>query len=837
MEDLLRDLRYAIRALSNSPGFTFVAILTLALGIGVNSTIFSLVNAILLKPLPVEAPEELVDIYGHTETSSSHDTSSYPNYLDYRQQSETLSGIMGYTNFFANLSIQGSSELVVGELVTDNYFSVLGVQPALGRAFSPDEFAAPGAAPVAILSHPFWQTRFAGDPGVLGQTLRMNGIVYTVIGVAPKSFGGMFPAVTAQMWVPVAMVEEVEPLGNQRNSGRSPGDTRLERRGQHWLWLKGRMNPGVAVEEVRTELDGIAARLSQQYPETNALERLTLLRTNDVAVNPDFDRTLMPAGMVLLGAVGLVLLVACANLANMLLARAATRRRELAIRLAIGANRGQVIRQLFTESMALALAGGTVALLLAFWLARLIARFQPPLPIELGLDITPDWRVLLFTLAAAALTGIVFGLIPALRASRPDLVPALKDTGEGPSRRGRRVELRDALVVVQVAVSLVLLVAGSLMVRSLGAAQRVDLGYDLDRTAYLGLAMEMNGYDSEQAGIFYESGRLRLDALPEVESVGLTSRVPLSLNNNGFGVFIDGHQSSGSDRPYVMDGASVDENYFEALALTVVAGRGIEPSRAGVPALMGGPAVPDRRDRGGLQGGHPRRGTQALSPPAATAAIRLRQLPGAHDDAGRRAGAGPGARAPVPRPRSGIPRHGHHAGVGRRAPLPHSRRRLAHRCLRTPGLGIGSRGPLRRHRLLREPPGAGDRRPQGAGGRDQSRGGTGPSPGHGARGNRRSRRCRPCGPERTLPLERAVRRLVRPRELPGRLRRARPGGGARELDPGAPGVPGGSHGGAQGRVAGLASGAVRSPRSSLSIRRAWRRGAEVPLELQERDRH
>jgi predicted permease len=578
MEDLLRDLRYALRGLRNAPGFTFVAILTLALGIGVNSTIFSLVNAILLKPLPVEAPEELVDIYGHTETSSSHDTSSYPNYLDYRQQSETLSGLMGYTNFFANLSIQGSSELVVGELVTDNYFSVLGVQPAMGRAFSPDEFDAPGASPVVILSHPFWQTRFAGDPGVLGQTLRMNGIVYTIIGVAPQSFGGMFPAVTAQMWVPVAMVEEVEPLGNQRNSGRSPGDTRLERRGQHWLWLKGRMNPGVEVEEVRAELDGIAARLSQQYPETNDLERLAILRTNDVAVNPDFDRTLMPAGMVLLGAVGLVLLVACANLANMLLARAATRRRELAIRLAMGANRGQVIRQLFTESMVLALAGGAVAMMLAFWLARLIARFQPPLPIDLGLDITPDWRVLLFTLAAAALTGVVFGLIPALRASRPNLVPALKDTGEGPSKRGRRVELRDALVVVQVAVSLVLLVAGSLMVRSLGAAQRVDLGFDLDRTAYLGLAMEMNGYDRERAGVFYESGRLRLDAMPEVEAVGLTSRVPLSLNNNGFGVFIDGHQSSGSDRPYIMDGASVDESYFDALGLTVVAGRGIEPA-------------------------------------------------------------------------------------------------------------------------------------------------------------------------------------------------------------------------------------------------------------------
>ncbi len=575
MEDLGQDLRYAVRGLLKAPGFTVVAVITLALGIGVNATIFSLVNAVLLKPLPVESPERLVDIYGHSANSTSHNTNSYPNYLDYRADTETLSDLMGFTNFFANLSIDGSSELVVGELVTESYFGVLGIRPALGRAFSPDEFASPGAAPVAVLSHPFWRTRFAADPDVLGRTFRMNGIVYTILGVAPQGFGGMFPAVSAQMWVPTAMVEEVEPLGNQRGSGGGPGATRLDRRGQHWLWLKGRMETGVELPQVRAEFEGMAARLSAQYPETNELERVKVLATNDVAINPDFDSTVMPAGLVLLGAVGLVLLVACANLANMMLARASSRRRELAVRLALGASRGRVVRQMLTESMVLALTGGVAALFLASGLARLIARFQPPLPIDLGLDIAPDWRVLVFTLLAAMATGVVFGLVPALRASRPNLVPALKDTGEAGGGKGRKVELRDGLVVVQVAVSLVLLVAGALLVRSLGAAQQVDVGYDMDQVAFMGLAMEMNGYDGAEAGVFYESGRLRLEALPEVQAVGLTSRVPLSLNNNGFGVFIDGHQTAGDDRPYFMDGAYVDEGYFDALGLTIVSGRGI----------------------------------------------------------------------------------------------------------------------------------------------------------------------------------------------------------------------------------------------------------------------
>jgi predicted permease len=576
MDDLLQDLRYAIRGLRKSPAFTVVAIVTLALGIGVNSSIFSLVNAVLLRPLPVESPEQLVDIYGHTSTSSSHDSNSYPNYLDYREQSETLSGLIGYTNFFGNLSIEGSSELVIGEIVTEDYFSVLGIRPTLGRAFLREEYSAPSAYPVAVLSHVFWQSRFGGDPDILGRTFRMNGIVYQVIGVAPESFGGMFPAVTAQMWIPTAMVEEIEPLGNQRNSGASQGETRLERRGQHWLWLRGRMKPDADIRQVRAEIEGTAARLSAQYPETNERERVTVLSTNEVAINPDFDRAVAPVGMLLLGAVGLVLLVACANLANMLLARASTRRRELAVRVAVGASSGRVIRQLLTESMLLAVGGGGIAMILSAWLSGLIGRLQPPLPINLGFDIAPDWRVLVFTLVAAVVTGLAFGLLPAVRASRPDLVPALKDTGEGPGGQGRRIELRDALVVVQVALSLVLLIGGALLVRSLGAAQDVDFGYDVDRVAYLGLAMEMNGYDAKQSAELLEAGRLRLAALPEVQAVGLTSRVPLSLNNNGFGIYIDGHQTSGDDRRYVMDGASVDEAYFDAFGLRLLEGRAIE---------------------------------------------------------------------------------------------------------------------------------------------------------------------------------------------------------------------------------------------------------------------
>jgi predicted permease len=574
MADAARNLRHAIRGLRRSPGFTIVAIVTLALGIGVNATIFSVVNSVLLRPLPVERPDELVNIYGRATESTSHDAISYPNYLDYRAQTQTLDGLIAHTNFFANLSVDGSSELVIGEVVSDNYFDVLGVRPAIGREFTRDEFAAPGVAPVAILSHSFWQSRFGGDADITRRTVRLNGTVYSIIGVAPEKFGGMFPAVTAQMWIPLAMVDQVEPVGSHRNTGGA-GTTFFDGRGRHFVWLKGRMAPGVTAQQVAAEVDIIAARLAAQHPE-NARERATVVRTNGVAISPDFDGTVAPAAVVLLAAVGLVLLVACANLANMMLARAAARRREMAVRAAIGASRTRLVAQLLTESLVVSLAGGAAAVLVAYSLTGLLARFQPPLPIDLGLDVALDWRVLLFTLVVALATGIAFGLVPALRSSRPDLVSGLKDAGSGEGGRPRRVELRDALVVAQVAFSLMLLVVGALLARSLGAAANVDLGYDAARTAYLSVGLEMNGYGVDDGSAFVVAGKNRLESLSGVQAVGLASRVPQSLNNNGFGIFIDGHPSTVADRPITLDGASVDEDYFDALDLRIVAGRGIE---------------------------------------------------------------------------------------------------------------------------------------------------------------------------------------------------------------------------------------------------------------------
>jgi predicted permease len=575
METLRQDIRYAARGLLKAPGFTLVALLTLALGIGVNSSIFSVVNAILFRPLPVERPDELVDIYGRQSTASEHGTHSYPNYLTYRDATSTLSQLIGHSNFFANLSIEGSSDLVVGELVTDNYFQALGVRPALGRTFAPDEASVIGASAYAVISDRFWKTRFAGAPNVVGKTFRLNGTTYSIIGVAPPEFRGMIPAVTTQMWIPATMGEKVEPFGNMRVSGRSPGNTRFERRGQHWLRLKGRMKPGVTIAQVRAEFDGLVRRLGEQFPESMGKERIAVVPTSDVRINPDLDKTIAPAGLLLVAAVGLVLVVACANLANLMLARAAGRRREIALRAALGAARTRLLRQLLTESLLLALVGGALALPLAVGLSALVSRVRPPLPIDIGLAISPDWRVLVFTLVVAIATGVVFGLVPALSASRPDLVPALKGASASVAKRVR-VELRDALVVVQIAVSLVLVVGGALMVRSVLAAGRVPLGFDGDRTAFVTLALEMNGYDRERGGRFLETGLQRLQSLPQVEAVALTSRLPLSLNNNGFSLHITG-QEQPNNRPFAIDGAFVDERYFAALRLTILAGRGIMP--------------------------------------------------------------------------------------------------------------------------------------------------------------------------------------------------------------------------------------------------------------------
>ncbi len=575
MDTLLQDVRYAARGLRKAPGFTAVAAITLMLGIGVNTTIFSVVNAILLRPLPVEDPAQVVAVYGtKTNGGGSHDSSSYLDYLDLREQAQTLSGLVAYTNFFANLVLDGRSEIIVGEIVSDGYFDVLGVQPAVGRSVTSEEFVTEGTHPVAIISDYMWRTRFGADAEMLGKPVRLNSTAYTIVGVAGADFGGMFPGVTAQLWVPLAMVEEIEPLGNVNTSPSASGDSWLDRRGHRFLWMRGRLQEDVNLEQARAELTGIMARLAEEHPMSNELQTVSLVAANSVRFNPDIDGAVTPAGTLILAVVGLVLLVACANIANMLLARASARGKEVAIRLAMGAGRGRLVRQLLTESLILSLFGGGLGLLLAAWLTRLMGRLDLGLPIEVAADFAVDQSVFGFTVIVSIATGVVFGLVPALRASRPDLVPALKAADAGTESGRKRIELRDALVVVQVAVSIVLLIGGALMVRSLLNAQRTDIGFDVDRIGFLSAALEMVGYDEASGKAFVDTARLRLESTAGVQSVTVTTRVPQSVNNNGFGLFIA--QTSATDRPHAVDGAYVDERYFETFEIPILAGRGIE---------------------------------------------------------------------------------------------------------------------------------------------------------------------------------------------------------------------------------------------------------------------
>jgi len=575
--DLIADLRFAVRMLRTQPLFTIVAVLTLAVGIGANTALFTVINTLLLQPLPARDPDRLVSVYT-TSLNIEHSTSSLPDWHDLRRMSTTLEDLAGYSGMFVNVTREGRAELLTGEIVTDNYFDLLGIPMALGREFTPAENEAPGAHPVAVLGYDYWQEEFAGSPDVAGQTLTLNGTPFTIIGVAPPEFRGRFPSVRAAMWIPTMMAEVVDP-GGLIDTVPSPGETRMERRGNRWLFMVGRMAEGVAIESVRAELGTIMGVLAEDYPGSNEGREARVLPAGSVRIHPALDPVVSGASAILLGLVGLVLLVACANVAGMLLARAAGRRREIAVRLALGAGPRRIMRQLLTESLLLAVLGGAAGLLMAVWLVQLLAVLQPPqLTVSIDMALVMDGRVFLFALLATAVSGIVFGLAPALQTARLDLTPYLKEMSALGSRPGRGGRLRTVLVVGQLAVSTLLLVAAGLMAVSLANARDVDPGVDLDRVAVFSTSLEMIGYDAEGAKQLFEHLREILISRPDVEAVSVTARAPLSFNIWSRDLYLEGHQQSPEDDPYLEDITIADEDYFETVGVPILNGRSFRRS-------------------------------------------------------------------------------------------------------------------------------------------------------------------------------------------------------------------------------------------------------------------
>jgi putative ABC transport system permease protein len=571
MEDeMFQDLRFGARMLLKQKGFTAVAVLSLALGIGANTAIFSLAEALLWGALPATNNDRLFTL---VRGDGSGPSFSYPDYLDYRGRNRVFAGVAAYEPITLAFGAGDRSGVMMGELVTSNFFEVLGAPMTQGRAFLPEEDRAPGAHPVVVVSHDFWQRRFGGDPQLVGKTVMFNNHSFTVVGVAAERFAGASTPSRADVWVPMMMRAAVNPKGGPL----------LNDRQAETLWAIGRLKASVTSAQAEAELETINRQLQQAYPAPNwfNLDAATFQQSRRLTLAP--ARGMLHQGMRQMATLGttlatvvagIVLLIACANVANLLLARAATRRREIAIRLAVGAGRLRLIRQLLTESLLLALLGGAAGLLLAFWINQLLMSVQPPFPppMEFRADLRLDWRALGFTLLLSMLTGLIFGLAPAWAATRPNVVPALKDeTGTSDGRR--RFSSRNLLVVAQVALSLVLLIGAGLFIRSLRHAQAIDPGFDTDNGLVMTLDLSLQGNSEERGRQFYQQLVERLAATPGVRSVTVADNLPLSFIGMIDQISIEGQPPPTDGPPIMAARQSVGLRYFETTGTPLLRGR------------------------------------------------------------------------------------------------------------------------------------------------------------------------------------------------------------------------------------------------------------------------
>ncbi len=562
METLMQDLRYAARALAKTPGFTAVAVLTLALGIGANGSVFTLVNAALFRPIAAPHADRLVWFLGTREFARENYVSltrqfSYPELRDYTAQLTQVSRLGGFQNIPLALGSGGAPERISGQIVTSGFFQALEHRPVAGRFFA-DADDAPGATPVAVLGHRLWERRFERASDIVGRDIVINGRPFMVIGIAPAGFVGTDIGYHVDVWVPTGTVAIAMPDGARL----------LELRDANWLRVLGRLKPGGTVAQANAEARTIAARLVAAHPdlEGNGARVIQLAG----GLDPTNQKEAVPIFVLLMAVPVLVLLIACANVANLMLARAATRRREVGIRLALGATRWRLFRQLFTEALLLTLVAGGVGMLISLWLNDLLIAVSQ-LPPDVGLALTPDIRVLTFTAAVALATCILFGLVPAYGASRPDLVPALKDEGGGLGRQVRRSRLVSSFVVAQVALSLVLLVTAGLFLRTLGKALRVDPGVEPSRAIAVSFDLRIQGYDVARQGTFYTRLLEHVRGLPGVTAASLASPMPLGERLINDHVLAEGMGEDVESIP--ISYAATWPEYFAAIGAPLLNGR------------------------------------------------------------------------------------------------------------------------------------------------------------------------------------------------------------------------------------------------------------------------
>lgn len=568
MHSFWQDLRYAARTLRSAPGFTVIAIVTLGLGMAVNTTIFSVINGMLLRPLPVPHAEQITVLALKQDGAPGFARFSYPDYLDIKRQADVFSDVFAERATLVGLTADKKGDHCVLSRVTGNYFSALGIQPALGRLISPNEGQTPGADPVLVLGYSYWQKRFAGDRSVVGKQVEINGHAVTIIGVVPKEFRGTYAIVNMDGFVPLSAA-----LGSKGVAETSVQDTWTHRQ-ERTLNVLARLKPGVQVAQAQAPLHVIAQRLAEQHPETNkGFSNIQVFPERLARPEPDPDNTLPAVSAAFMILAGLVLLVACFNIANVLLVRATVRQREMGIRAALGAGRGRLVRQHLTESLLLALLGGSAGLVLASWAAGFLGSLPLGTDLPIQFDFQADARVYLFAFSAVLLTGVIVGIIPALRAARSDINIVLREGGRGSSDGRRRHIVRGVLVVAQVAGSLMLLVVAGLFVRSLDKAERMYLGFSPDHILDLTVDPEQVNYNETQGREFYRQLNERISALPGVVSVAQAFIVPMgviSANNN---IFVEAHPlDAGKQPPQVMYNP-VSQTYFETLRMPLVSGR------------------------------------------------------------------------------------------------------------------------------------------------------------------------------------------------------------------------------------------------------------------------